>query len=67
MTTRADQLRAAIIAMVTRYGASSMDFAMAVARARPDDAEWHARAKSRRFCAIQRLTRALANLSGGAR
>ena len=64
MTARAALLRHAVMTMTARYGQSCGEFA----RAEPGPAlELANRACNRRYHALQRLTSALADLSGGAR
>ncbi|MFI7426083.1 hypothetical protein ACIBPB_03775 [Micromonospora sp. NPDC049836] len=66
MTERADQLRDAVLSMAIRYAEARQDYAYTL-NAHADVRARHLRAMHRRLIALSRLTRALANLSGGPR
>lgn len=63
----AQLLRAAIIAMADRYARSSGDHGFAWADQNSNDKARAIRAKKRQRLALERLTAALAALTGGAR
>lgn len=63
---KAAMLRAAVIGMATRYGEATQEYAYAL-NASSDERARHLRVVRRRFIALQRLTRTLADLAGGAR
>lgn len=64
MTARAEQLRRAVLEMTVRYGEATQEYAYAL-NDHADVRGRHLRAVRRRYVALYRLTRALADLTGG--
>lgn len=64
-TVEAVALANAIAKMTSRYGDSVQEYAYALT-AHADERARHLRAMRRRFAAVQRLARTLADMTGGA-
>ncbi|PGH46013.1 hypothetical protein COO58_17540 [Micromonospora sp. WMMA1996] len=64
MNVRAEKLRRAVLDMAARYGEATQEFAYAI-NDHADVRARHLQAIRRRYIALHRLTRALADLTGG--